>query len=144
MFTLVVDDFGVKYVDKADVDHLVSSIKSTYSLTEDWSGNRYCGITLVWDYLRRTVDISMPGYITKKLQEYKHIKSKTIQTCPYSPAPKQFGIKAQRLLENDTSPRLDKNGIKRVQQIVGSILYFARAVNMTVLMALSTIAIEQT
>jgi hypothetical protein len=27
LFTLVVDDFGVKYVDKADVDHLVASNK---------------------------------------------------------------------------------------------------------------------
>jgi hypothetical protein len=41
-------------------------------------------------------------------------------------------------------PKLDKKGIKWVQQIVGSILYYARAVNMTVLMALSTIAVDQT
>ena len=33
--TLAVDDFGVKYVNKDDVDHLVSSIKSTYKLTKD-------------------------------------------------------------------------------------------------------------
>ena len=49
-FTLVVDDFGVKYVSKNDVDHLVASIKSTYTLTEDWTGNLYCGIKLDWDY----------------------------------------------------------------------------------------------
>jgi hypothetical protein len=35
LFTLVVDDFGVKYVDKADVDHLIDSIKKTYTLTKD-------------------------------------------------------------------------------------------------------------
>jgi hypothetical protein len=35
-------------------------------------------------------------------------------------------------------------GIKRVQQIVGSILYYARAVDMMVLMALSVIAVKQT
>jgi hypothetical protein len=45
-FTLVVDDFGVKYVKKEDADHLIASIKSTYRLTEDWTGNLYCGITL--------------------------------------------------------------------------------------------------
>jgi hypothetical protein len=143
-FTLVVDDFGVKYVSKDDVDHLVSSIKKSYKLTEDWSGNLYCGIKLDWDYVGRTVDISMPGYIAKKLQEYNHITSKNIQTCPYTPAPKQFGSEAQRPLPPDSSPRLDKKGIRRVQQIVGSILYYARAVDMTVLMALSTLAIEQT
>ncbi len=143
-FTLVVDDFGVKYVDKAGDDHLVASIKSTYTLTEDWTGNLYCRIQLDWDYENRTVDISMPGYIAKKLQEYKHIKSNKVQHCPYSPDPKQFGSEAQRPLPPDTTPRLDKKGIKRVQQIVGSILYDARAVDMTVLMALSSIAIDQT
>ena len=34
--------------------------------------------------------------------------------------------------------------MKKVQKIVGSILYYARAVDMTVLMALCTIASEQT
>ncbi len=34
-FTLVVDDFGVKFVDKANVHHLILSIKTTYTLTED-------------------------------------------------------------------------------------------------------------
>jgi hypothetical protein len=130
-------------VNKDDTDHLVASIRLTYKLTEDWSGDLYCGIKLEWDYVGRTVDISMPGYITKKLQEYKHIKAKTKQTCPYTPAPKQFGLEAQGPLPQDESPLLNKKGIKRVQQIVGSILYYARAVDMTVLMALSTIAIEQ-
>ena len=143
-FTLVVDDFGVKYVTQDDVDHLIASIKSTYNLTEDWTGNLYCGISLDWDYVNRTVDISMPGYIKKKLQEYEHVMPKKLQTCPYSPEPKRFGTEAQAPLPPDSSPKLDKKGIKRVQQIVGSILYYARAVDMTVLMALSSIAVEQT
>jgi hypothetical protein len=48
-------------------------------------GNMYCGITLDWDYENRQVDISMPGYIKKKLQQYGHIMPKRLQTCPYSP-----------------------------------------------------------
>jgi hypothetical protein len=44
--TLVVDDFGVKYVVKEDVNHLIASIKATYTLTEDLMGNSYYGITL--------------------------------------------------------------------------------------------------
>ncbi len=66
-FTLVVDDFGVKYEKKDNAEHLIASIKATYRLTKDWTGNLYCGITLDWDYANRTVDISMPGYIRKKL-----------------------------------------------------------------------------
>ena len=143
-FTLVVDNFGVEFVNKDDVDHLISSIKTTYSLTEDWTGNLYCGISLKWDYIGRTVDISMPGYIKKKLQEYEHVRPRKVQTCPYSPEPKKFGSKAQAPFPPDASPKLDEKGIKRIQKIVGSILYYPQAVDMTVLAVLSTIAIDQT
>ncbi len=64
--------------------------------------------------------------------------------CPYLPEPKKFGSDAQAPLPPDDMPKLGANGIKRVQQIVGSILCYAGAVDMTVLMALSSIAIKQT
>ena len=60
------------------------------------------------------------------------------------PEPKQFGTQAQAPLEPDDTPKLDAAGIKQVQKIVGSILYYARAVVVTVRMALSAIAVEQT
>jgi hypothetical protein len=63
LFTLVVNNFGVKYVRKEHVKHLIACIKETYKLTKDWTGNLYCGIKLNWDYDARTLDISMPGYI---------------------------------------------------------------------------------
>jgi hypothetical protein len=110
-----VDNFGVKFVNKDDVDHLISSLKTTYSLTEDWTGNLYRGISLKWDYVERTVNISMPRYIKKKLQEYEHIRPRKVQTCPYSPEPKKFGTEAQAPLTPDASPRLDAKGIKKVQ-----------------------------
>ena len=44
----------------------------------------------------------------------------------------------------DISPRLSDEEIKEIQQIVGSILYYARAVDIMVLIALSSIASEQT
>jgi hypothetical protein len=95
--------------------------KKDYSLIEDWTGDLYCGIYLDWDYKICTMDISMPGYIKKKIQEYRHIMPKRAQTCHYSPKPKQFGTEAQALLPPDASPKLDAKGIKRVQHIVGSI-----------------------
>ncbi len=69
--------------------------------------------------------------------------SRKIQGCPYAPKPKKIGTEAQASFPQDNTPKLDKKGIKQVQQIVGSILYYAQAVNMTVLMALSTIAVDQ-
>jgi hypothetical protein len=65
------------------------------------------------------------GYIKKKLQEYEHVVPTKPRHYPYSPEPKQFGSKAQRPLPSDTSPLLDDKGKKRIQKIVGSILYYA-------------------
>ena len=85
----------------------------------------------------------MPGYIKKKLHEYEHAFPKRIQTCPYSPEPKTYGAYTQAPLPIDASLPLDAKGIRRIQKIVGSILYYARAVGMMVLMALSSIASKQ-
>ena len=45
-FTLVVDDFGIKYVGREHVDHLLRVLKQHYKLAEDWKGQLYCGIEL--------------------------------------------------------------------------------------------------
>lgn len=37
-FTLTVDDFGIKYVRKEDVHHLIGVLKQSYQITEDWTG----------------------------------------------------------------------------------------------------------
>jgi hypothetical protein len=63
---------------------------------------------------------------------------------PILTGPKQFGTEAQAPLPANTTPKLDAKGIKQAQQIVRSILYYARVVDMTILMALSSIAVEQT
>jgi hypothetical protein len=89
-------------------------------LTEDWTGNLYCGIQLDWDYAGRTVNISMPGYIKKKLQEYGHIIPRKFQGCPYSPEPKKFGTETQASFPQDNMPKLDKKGIERVQKLWGA------------------------
>jgi hypothetical protein len=57
---------------------------------------------------------------------------------------KKIDNEAQAPLPPDKLPKLNGKGIKSIQQIIGSILYYARAVNMTVLRALSLIAVEQT
>ncbi len=65
------------------------------------------------------------------------------QHCAYVPSPKQYGAKAQAPLPIDFSPKLSPTEIKEIQCVIGSILYYAQAVDITVIMALSFIAIEQ-
>jgi hypothetical protein len=136
-FSLIVDDFGIKYFGKEHAEHLIKCLKEKKKRTEDWTGDLlYCGITLKWNYDARTLDISMPGFIKKQLLKYKHIM--------YSPEPKKFGTDAQSPLPTDETCKLTDPEIKQVQKIVGSILYYTRAVDLTVLMALSTIVSKQT
>jgi hypothetical protein len=60
-FTLVVNNFGVKYVGCEHVEHLIACIKDKYELAKDWRGDLSCGIKLNWDSNATTFDISMPG-----------------------------------------------------------------------------------
>jgi hypothetical protein len=62
-FSLIVDDFAVKYVGKHHADHLRNTLLQSYELTDDWEGKLYSGMSLKWDYKNRTCDISMPGCV---------------------------------------------------------------------------------
>jgi hypothetical protein len=72
LFSLLVDDFGVKYVGREHAEHLMECIKKNNNIYSDWKGSAYCGLTLEWDYKNRTVDLSMSGYIKAALHKYKH------------------------------------------------------------------------
>jgi hypothetical protein len=81
-FTLVVDDFGVKYIHQEDAEHLKAVLEQDYPVTVDWSGRRYIGITLDWDYNRQRVHLLMPNYINKALKLFGH-KIRKQQHAPY-------------------------------------------------------------
>jgi len=85
----------------------------------------------------------MPGYIQQVLQKYKHPHPLFPQHSPYPAQPKKYGTAAQEALPPDKPPTLDTAGIKQVQQIVGSVLYYSRAVNITILAALYAIGADQ-
>jgi hypothetical protein len=46
LFSLVVDDLGVKYVGREHAEHLMACIKKKYNISSDWNGAAYCGLTL--------------------------------------------------------------------------------------------------
>jgi len=141
-FCLVVDDFGIKFTNKADFEHLKSALEEHYTVAIDYTGSLFCGIKLSWDYNRRTVSCTMPGYIDTALTKYQHATPVVPQHAPYQAAPIQYGAKVQRVAA-DTSAPLNPAEIKRVQDIVGTLLYYARAVDPTLLTALSAIAARQ-
>jgi hypothetical protein len=68
-FTLVVDDFAVRYLGKDNAHHLQNSLLRHYEITTDWGVTVYSGMTLKWYYQKRTCDISMPGYVKNCLEQ---------------------------------------------------------------------------
>ena len=73
-FTLIVDDFGVKYVGKEHADHSIKCIKENYDITEDWEGKRYLRLTFDWNYDTCSVHLSMTNYIPNALKRFKREK----------------------------------------------------------------------
>ena len=89
-FTLVVDDFRIKYVGKEHIEHLLDILKELYKVEEDWTGSLYCVITLDCHYNQQYVDISMINYVLKKLAKYKKPPPKQAQHCPFEPNQVQY------------------------------------------------------
>ena len=143
-FTLVVDDFAVKCTDRADAEHLMNALKENYSVSEDWEGKKYCGIQLDWDYVNRTCDLSMPGYILRALQRFQHEMPPQLQHSPHEWQKPNYGAKTQYAQREDNTPLLNADDTKRVQEVLGTLLYYARAVDPTMLVAIGTIATQQT
>ena len=143
-FSLVVDDFGVKYVGKHNAEHLIDTLRQLYTITTEWDGTLYCGLTLAWNYTTRHVDVSMPGYIARALARFNHIPATRAQHAPHAWIPPSYGATLQLTTPIDTSAPLLPAARTRLQEIVGTLLYYARAVDSTMLVALGTLASAQT
>ena len=142
-FALVVDDFAIKYENEEDAQHLLDSLTPHYQITVDKEGTRFIGLTLEWDYKNQEVHVSMPGYVEKALTRFNHPKPKKPQHQPHPHQPIVYGAKTQTATPEDDSPKLNKEQKKYVQEVTGVFLYYARAVDSTMLVALSSIAAEQ-
>jgi hypothetical protein len=142
-FSLVVDDFGVKYVGEEHAQHLLETIRKYYKCSADWEGERYCGLTIKWDYTGRKVHLSMPGYVAKALARFQHPPPTKPQHQPYPHVKPNYGAKTQYAKEADTSPPLDKDGKKFIQEVCGVFLFLARGVDGGLLPPLSALASQQ-
>ncbi len=142
-FTLVVDDFGVIYIGKEHVYHLLQVLRQDYEIEEDWEGTCYLGITLKWDYTIRQVHLSMPGYIEKALAQFGYQVPMKPQDQPHKHTIPTYGATVQYAKADDISRPLSKEEKKHIQQVIDAFLYYGRAVDSTMLTTLSSIASMQ-
>jgi hypothetical protein len=85
----------------------------------------------------------MPGYISNVLSKFQHDSPKHPQHTPSRYITPVYGAKTQYVTIDETPP-LTAQQCLTIQKVTGSVLYYARAVDPTVLMPLTDIATEQT
>ncbi len=142
-FSLVVNDFGVKYVGKENAQCLLDTVRHYYKCSCNWKGEQYCGFTLKWDHKGKKVHVSMPGYVTKSLTRFWHPPPVKSQDQSYPHAKPSYGAKTQHATTEDTTPPLDKVGKKIIQEVCKLSLFLARGVNGGLLPTLSALASQQ-
>jgi hypothetical protein len=85
----------------------------------------------------------MPGYVSNILSKFQHDAPKHPQRNPSRYVTPVYGAKTQYATRDETPPLTDQQCLT-MQKVIGSVLYYARAVDPTVLMPLNDIATEQT
>jgi len=143
-FTLVVDDFGIKYTHKADADHLLTVLRELYIMTEDRGlVQKYVGITIKHDRKQKLMQLSMPGYVNKALQRFGKAKQRGAKS-PLIYIPPILG-QAQQIapeLTADEATLVDANTKTYVQEVTGVFLFYSRAVDPTMLTAVNKISMQ--
>ena len=141
-FTLVVDDFGIKFEGDIHANHLVKTLRKYYDFTTDWKDELFVGIKLKWDYEKRTMDTQIPTFVPKAFHKYHHPKPTKPQHAPGKVVPIQYRAKIQ-VEKKDTSPRKPRSRIKHIQDVVGTFAWYGRAVDLSMAAVLNSIASHQ-
>ena len=104
-------------------------------------------INLEWKYnpvhANRTVRLTMEDCIANLRVKFNHADPRKPQHSPYKNSPIIYGAKIQYAAKDDDSAPLDKAGILRVQSIVGALMFYGRAANNKLFVALSELGQQQ-
>jgi hypothetical protein len=142
-FSLVVDAFGVIYVGREHAERLMACINKKYNISSDWNGSAYCDLTLDWDYKNRTVDLFTSGYSKASLHKYQNAAPARPAHAPHTWNPPIYGAKMQFVNDEKISPVLSDKDVYKLRQPTGTLLYYIRAVDPTLIMPISGLASEQ-
>jgi hypothetical protein len=94
-FTLCADNFGVKYVGREHVEHLLQALNMHYKCSQDWGGKKYLGMDIDWDYKQRKVHVLMLEYVPKALMRFQHKAPSMAQHQPYPHVKPTYGTTHQ-------------------------------------------------
>eukprot|EP00804_Cyclotella_cryptica_P018387 CCRYP_020373-RI/>CCRYP_020373-RI protein AED:0.10 eAED:0.10 QI:0/0/0/1/0/0/2/0/334 len=127
-FILVVDDFGIKYLQQGDLDHLIAALRKFYDLN--------------WDYENKRVHLSMVPFLQKVLRQFNNLVPTQRQDSPYPYTEPKYGVK-QQFAEYNMSTPAGKEDQKHVQQVTGKFNWYACRIDRTMLMPIIALAAQQ-
>jgi hypothetical protein len=131
-FALVVDDFAVVWASKKAMKHFLKTLRQLYTIKVDYQGSKYLGIDITVDRKKRHVTLNMPGYITKLLKRVRPNGVKGAHTPSKYSQPNYGNPKTQNATV-DTSPLASPAQKKELQVVIGTLLYYARTVDPSIL-----------
>jgi hypothetical protein len=143
IFSLVVDNFRVKYVGKEHAQYLLQMVQKYYNSLLKEEGEQYCGLTVRWDYPGKEVHLLIKMYTKNGLKQFQHPPPVMPHDQPQSHVHKTYGAKVQHAKAPNDSPPVDKLGKKIIKEVTGVFLFLAEAVDSTMLTPLSAIASKQ-
>jgi hypothetical protein len=121
--------------------------KKHCKVSEEIDGTRFAGMTLKWNYspihAKCSCRLSMPGYILNVCTRYKHPMPTKRQLTPHKHREIIFGQTTQLTHVDPYSLPLSTEGVKRIQGVIGTLLYYARPVDNKLIATLSTLSSQQ-
>ncbi len=107
-----------KYTIWQDMLHLMSALQAHYKVSEDWDTMHYCGLTINWDYIHQTVDLSISGYIKHTLLCFRHVQPTCNEHAPHAWQKPKYGAKVQFSDIPSNVPCLNAADTKCIQEVV--------------------------
>ena len=114
-------------------------LREHYNISSNWNGKRYLGLDLYWDYYNHKVYLPMLGYVAEALTRFRHKHLRKPQDQTYPHINPKYGVKAQCAEATDEPPLLSKENKLKTQEVTGTLLYYDRAVDITMLTSLVSI-----
>jgi hypothetical protein len=86
----------------------------------------------------------MPGYIKAALHNYQHLAPNRPEHAPHQRNPSIYGAKTKYVEDIQDSPASSPKEVTRLQKLGGTLLYYTRAVDPTLIMLVNVLVSEQT
>ena len=90
-------------------------LSNHYTISSDWTGLRYLGPDLDWEYKKREFHLSVLSYIQDALTRFHYSSPHNPQHQPYSHAKITYGEKSQYATADDNNQLLSPTGKKCIQ-----------------------------